>query len=112
MQYFSTSMKTPIHCISVGQFISNEAWRHAKRTIDSYEMIIGVGDILYIEVAGIQYEVKPGDILLIPPETIYLGYLDCSPGVSFYWFHFYCQNKVNIRNKQNMDQLVNEIKIK
>ncbi|MCJ7843234.1 AraC family transcriptional regulator [Lederbergia sp. NSJ-179] len=109
-KYLRTSIHSPIDCISVGQFISNESWRHVKRTIDSYEVIIGVDEILYMEVDGTPYEVKPGDILFIQPDTVHSGYSNSKSGVSFYWFHFYCNTQIEEIDGEMMDDLVKELR--
>lgn len=111
-QYLKTNSNSPVDCISVGQFISNEPWRHLKRTIDNYEMIIGVNGILYIEVDNIQYEVKPGDVLFVQPGTVHVGYADSQPGISFYWFHFYFNGEIERVNSDVMGHLVNTLRSK
>ncbi|SER90816.1 AraC-type DNA-binding protein [Gracilibacillus ureilyticus] len=88
MEYLKLNIEKPVQYISGGQFITNKEWKHEKRVIDSYEMIIGVNDTLYIEQDGIKYEVKPGEVLFILPHTIHKGYKICNKFISFYWFHF------------------------
>ncbi|CAM3638497.1 AraC family transcriptional regulator [Marinicrinis lubricantis] len=89
-----------------GQLISNEPWAHMKRTIDNYEVIIGVKNTLYLEVEGTKYEVQPGDVLIIPPHQFHGGYSQCKPGVSFYWFHFYCSQDIALIDEKTMDHEV------
>lgn len=88
MDYIKMNIEKPANYISGGRFVTNDEWQHEKRTIDSYEMIIGVNDILYIEQDEIKYEVKPGEVLFILPDSCHRGYKKCSKHVSFYWFHF------------------------
>lgn len=71
-----------------GQFMSDESWSHMDRTIEDYELIIGVSGVVFLEADGRMYEVKAGDILFLMPGERHRGYRLSSPGVSFYWFHF------------------------
>ncbi len=47
-----------------------------------------------MEVNGLMYEVKEGDILLLEPGERHRGYKLSQPGVSFYWFHFLLPEQV------------------
>ncbi|WP_165602806.1 AraC family transcriptional regulator [Lederbergia galactosidilytica] len=69
-------------------------------------MIIGVNETLFLEMNGIEYEVKPGQILLIPANVLHSGYATCKPGVSFYYFHFHCNNEVKFINEVSMNSEV------
>ncbi|MFB5663227.1 AraC family transcriptional regulator [Alteribacillus sp. HJP-4] len=86
--FLKTSVTRPIEFISAGQFMSDESFRHDKRKIDSYELIIGVNKTLYIQQGKEKYEVKPGQALLICPEEVHQGYKDCEEDLSFFWVHF------------------------
>ncbi|NMO97269.1 AraC family transcriptional regulator [Paenibacillus lemnae] len=88
MQFITTNITKPLEFISCGQFISELPWLHAKRTINNFEIIIGIKQTLYIQQAGVQYEVKPGNVLLLQPDVTHLGYRESEKGLSFYWFHF------------------------
>jgi AraC-like DNA-binding protein len=88
MKHFKTGIGRPIEFISCGLFISEVPWTHTNRTIDSFEIIIGVIESLYISQGGVEYEVKPGEVLLLLPGEVHEGYRECAEGISFYWFHF------------------------
>lgn len=87
------NIEKPVKYISGGRFVTDDIWKHGKRIIDSFEMIIGVNDSLYIQQDGIKYEVKPGEVLFILPDSVHKGYEFCSKHVSFYWFHFISNDK-------------------
>ncbi|MDF2958606.1 MAG: AraC family transcriptional regulator [Paenibacillus sp.] len=89
MRFFKANIANPIEFISGGQFVSEIPWIHSKRNIDSFEIIIGVNKTLYIQQEDIQYEVKPGDVLLLPPGHTHQGYMESEEHLSFYWFHFH-----------------------
>ncbi|MHA7964211.1 helix-turn-helix domain-containing protein [Paenibacillus sp. CAU 1782] len=71
-----------------GRFQSDCHWSHTDRTINDYELIIGVSGTVFLEANGLMYEVKAGDVLILMPGERHRGYRLSSPGVSFYWFHF------------------------
>ncbi|MGP4042083.1 AraC family transcriptional regulator [Gracilibacillus sp. D59] len=88
MDFLKINIQEPVNYISGGRFETDQKWKHKRRVIDSYEMIIGVNDILYIEQDNVQYQVKPGEVLFIYPDSIHSGYQFCNKNLSFYWFHF------------------------
>lgn len=78
----------PYRLLMGGQFKSDDHWSHQDRTINDYELIIGVSGTVFMEAGGLTYEVKGGDMLILAPGERHRGYKLSSPGVSFYWFHF------------------------
>lgn len=70
-----------------GMLASHQPWRHDYRVNPDYELFIGVKNVLYLTVENEVVAVKPGDMLLIPPQTVFYGHQD-SVELSFYWFHF------------------------
>ncbi|WP_374933348.1 AraC family transcriptional regulator [Neobacillus driksii] len=105
-QFLKSDVNTPIEFISCGQFVSSEPWIHTKRNLKSFEIIIGVKETLYINQDDIQYEVKPGDILLVLSLHTHEGYKLCNPGVSFYWCHFYCSDNFSLIDDKTMEEEV------
>lgn len=96
MPFLKASIDTPVEFISAGHFISDVSWVHSKRMIDSFEIIIGVNKTLYIQQDDNQYQVNPGDVLLLLPHRTHLGYAMCSENISFNWFHFICRGGYEI----------------
>ncbi|NRF93763.1 helix-turn-helix transcriptional regulator [Paenibacillus frigoriresistens] len=88
MEYFKANIEKPLEFISGGVFVSDVPWIHATRNVESFEIIIGLNKCLYISQGGTQYEVMPGDVLLLLPDVAHQGYKMCEEGVSFFWFHF------------------------
>ncbi|MDC3416951.1 AraC family transcriptional regulator [Aquibacillus salsiterrae] len=86
--YLLLDTNRPVEFVSAGQFVSEQRWTHMERNNDSYELIIGVKEVLYIEQGGQKYQVKPGEVLLLLPNQELSGYKECAKGISFYWFHF------------------------
>ncbi|KKI92123.1 AraC family transcriptional regulator [Bacillus sp. SA1-12] len=105
-QFLKTDVNIPIEFISCGQFLSREPWTHTRRNLKSFVIIIGVKGTLYITQEGTQYEIKPGDILLLLSSHTHLGHRECKPGVSFYWCHFNCSNHFTLIDDKTMEDEV------
>lgn len=71
-----------------GEFINDSEWIHPKRVIDTYELIYVKKGPVYIEEAGIRYELEADSMLILEPAREHRGYLKTKEKVSFYWFHF------------------------
>jgi AraC-like DNA-binding protein len=108
--YVKTSIQRPIEFISAGQFVSNVPWRHSRRSINDFEIIIGVNKCLYISTEWSDYEVHPGDVLLLQPNQLHEGTRMCDKEVSFFWFHFLAPDPHFIIDEQAMHQEVAELK--
>lgn len=89
MRYLKSRIDKPLTFVSCGQFVSNAGWIHTRRVIDSFEIIIGIRGITYIEQDGDRYEIIPGSVLLLSPGRLHQGYRPSEENTSFYWFHFY-----------------------
>jgi AraC-like DNA-binding protein len=106
MNYVKAAIERPVQFISCGLFVSEVPWTHSHRTIDSLEMIIGVDKCLYIAQADVQYEVKPGEVLLLLPGQSHHGYRVCEEGVSFYWFHFAAPDGCELLDESGLLELM------
>ncbi|WP_202081155.1 helix-turn-helix domain-containing protein [Caldalkalibacillus salinus] len=101
MKYLKLDIERPVEYISGGRFVTEVPWTHSKRVIDSYELIIGVNETLYMEQDGVQYEVNPGQAVILLPHLTHRGYRVCHKNVSFYWFHFLCSKSLIDDQKLN-----------
>jgi AraC-like DNA-binding protein len=88
MKYFKTNIEKPLEFFSGGVFVSDVPWIHTNRNVESFEIIIGLNKCLYISQDDVEYEVMPGDVLLLLPGVVHRGYKMCEEGISFFWFHF------------------------
>jgi AraC-like DNA-binding protein len=88
MRYLKGNIARPIEFLSCGQFYSEVPWTHSRRCLDSFEIIIGIEECLYIAQGEEKHEVRPGDVLVLLPGVVHEGYRTCKAGVSFFWFHF------------------------
>lgn len=82
-----------VRYISAGKFISQGAWIHPDRTIDSYEIIFVIKGNVYINEGGKEYALKENDILLLEPNVRHFGYKK-SEDTSFYWMHWSCETRL------------------
>jgi AraC-like DNA-binding protein len=104
LRFIRTDIRKPLEFLSAGQFHSSSPWTHTRRTIDSYELIIGVQGTLYIEQEEERYAIEPGCVLLLPPGVPHFGYRPCDSGLSFYWFHYLCQGTVQYASDEEWEQ--------
>ncbi|WP_251570671.1 helix-turn-helix domain-containing protein [Neobacillus cucumis] len=101
-EYLKMNVSSPIEFVLGGKLISTEPFTHMKRTMPLCEIIIGINEILYMECNGIDYEVKPGDVLFVLPNQLHLGYKECQAGLSFYWFHVLLPDDITIMDEMTM----------
>ncbi|ADL52766.1 AraC family transcriptional regulator [Clostridium cellulovorans] len=100
MEFLKANLETPVQFISCGQFVALDKWTHMKRVIDNYELIIGVKNTIFIRQENKEYEVNPGDILLLYPGYTHSGYRYSDKGTSFYWMHFLFKNSFSHLNQK------------
>ncbi|WP_309091032.1 AraC family transcriptional regulator [Domibacillus sp.] len=105
-EYIHASIQQPVQYRLGGKFVTDISWTHMKRLMGDYELIIALHETLYIECESTQFEVQPGDALLLPPDKIHQGFHECPPGTSFYWFHFLFPDsrEAPVINKQELDR--------
>ncbi len=88
MRYLDLDISAPVRFSSCGQLIINEPWTHAHRTLDSHVLLVAQEGTLFIEQSGIQYEMRPGEAMILFAGEPHGGYRSCEPGLSYYWCHF------------------------
>lgn len=99
-------IQTPITVISAGQFRCNEKWIHTERVINSFELIIGVEEELYLQQGSEQYVIRPGNVMLVLPGLVHRGYQMCKPGTSFFWMHFLPSEYTTINDEESLSTLM------
>lgn len=77
-----------IRYISCGYNEFDRDWIHAKRWMESYEILFVTRGEIYIQEEDSQYVVTEGDILILSPFRSSFGYRKSSSHVSFYWVDF------------------------
>lgn len=101
MHAFELSADKPIAFNLTGKFESpSDLWTHDHTPLVDYELIVMTKGSLYISHHHKNFEVKEGEILLLPPlpppYNLRSGYRpsDCA----FYWLHFSCEHPVSLLN--------------
>lgn len=74
-----------------GLFRSRGVWCHGDRIIDTYEVIFVERGTVYLNEAGVDYELEPQQMLLLEPGLRHFGTRPSSD-VSFFWFHYWADN--------------------
>lgn len=85
---FSLPLHRPPEFHGCGQFIADAGWIHSQRTIDTWELVLGLKGNIGLYTGGRSYILGPGDILLFPPGLEHGGTSPAQKGDSFYWAHF------------------------
>ncbi|MCS7464900.1 AraC family transcriptional regulator [Paenibacillus doosanensis] len=109
MNYLKINIEKPAEFVSGGLFVSDVPWTHSRRIVDSFEIIIGISGCLYISQGQAEYEVKPGDVLLILPGQMHQGYRMCESGISFYWFHFTADREYALLDEHQLSEELSKL---
>lgn len=99
----------PVHFVAAGEFLSESPWMHVNRVIGNYELIICVNESVFIREENKDFEVGPGEALLLMPGRTHVGYKESRPGVKFYWFHFELTSEEKLLNEEEMRQEAEQI---
>ena len=81
-------LRGPVEFMSIGQFVSGPGWRHAQRTIDSFELMFVRRGVLPIRVGERTMRVHAGEIILLPVGVEHAGADIITDDLEFYWMHF------------------------
>lgn len=85
--YYELSIKHPIQYLFSGKHEQTDGeWRHPRRTLCDYELILIADGTLYITLNQQKYVLNKGEFLFCTPGTFQDGYRACE--CSFYWMHF------------------------
>ncbi len=101
MYYLKANINKPLQFISSGIFTADSFWSHTERTMDSFEIIMGIKGDVYIQQDEDRFVVGEGDCLLLLPGRIHKGYASSAKGTSFFWLHFYCDRDSTILNEKD-----------
>ena len=71
-----------------GLFTSDGTWIHPRLSIETTELIILRKGEAFLDEAGEEFHLKPGEFLFFEPGKVHGGYRASEEQVSFYWFHF------------------------
>lgn len=94
MEYLNVKVNHEFSCILCGHFES-ENFVHMERNIGIHVLIIVEQGILNIDIAGVKYKVKAGEMILLPANRSHRGYRDSdtSGSIKYFWAHFVILNE-------------------
>ena len=78
----------PLQACNAGLFVSRGQGIHAKRVIDSHELIFVRSGVLSMQEDNRDFEIGAGQTLLLWPGRVHQGTRDYPADLSFYWIHF------------------------
>lgn len=88
-------------------FISyKEPWIHFRRSTPDYSIYLIQDGALYIEEDGRRYCLKKGDVLVLEPDLVHVGYEKAS--CDYYYIHF-SYPKEEQPPKKSLDEIIQEI---
>lgn len=82
-------VRVPIRAYIAGMFVSRGVGRHPDRKLKSYELIFVRAGVLLMWEEDRQFEVGPGECLLLWGGRQHGGTATYSPDLSYYWIHFF-----------------------
>lgn len=104
MFYCVSSNLAPLSFRSAGLFQSNEPFVHTHRNLDSFVLLLGMRETLYITQDGQQRELGPDQYMLLFPGHDHYGHLLCEPGLSYYWAHFQFGDRHELVGEEDVQQ--------
>ncbi len=88
MKVIKFNSALPFQYNFAGKFTApGSEWMHLTRQLFDFELFVVTEGVLYIAEEEVEYEVKKGEYLLMPPTHRQHGYR--TGACSFYWLHFY-----------------------
>ncbi|MBQ3054349.1 MAG: helix-turn-helix transcriptional regulator [Clostridia bacterium] len=97
---------SPVKFLDGAKLSVYNEWAHLPVSNTNYTMIYVTKGTLFLQSADKRYEVSPGHILFIPPETVYGSYKLSKAPVTFYWCKF-TLSETGIGTKYRLKNLVN-----
>lgn len=88
MRYLDLEISSPLKHLSSGQFVADQPWTHTRRHLSSHVLLIANEGTLYIAQGGVEYELRPGQAMILFAGEEHHGCRVCEPGLSYYWAHF------------------------
>lgn len=102
MSYILADVRVPVKFISAGIFKSQDGnFMHPSRVINSFEIMLGIEGVTYIEEEGRQYEVEKNDLLILYPGINHRGYRQSGKVAMFYWAHFLFEEQFSLHEEIN-----------
>lgn len=72
-----------------GLFDTDKPWIHGAITLDTYEIILVAAGKVHIREGSREYELAPGELIVLAPGVEHAGTRESRGHTSFYWLHFF-----------------------
>jgi len=92
MLFLKAKMLSPPIYVSSGKFISKEGWIHPKRFLDTFVLLLGINNEVYIQQENDRFILKPNSSLLLIPFKTHYGYELSKINTTYFWCHFKLQD--------------------
>ena len=74
--------------VTAGHSVWEPEEQHHERTFGLYDVIFVVSGKLHMTEGETQYDLNPGDVLILSPNTTHYGHQSSGETTELYWFHF------------------------
>ncbi|AST90560.1 MULTISPECIES: AraC family transcriptional regulator [Sutcliffiella] len=74
--------------ITGGQYFAQKGTRHFHRTFPVFDLLYVRKGMLFLQEENRQYDIGPGQYLILVPDTEHKGYRDCEEETDVIWLHF------------------------
>ncbi len=102
MLYFTTENQYPLEYIGSGKFFNQAYFVHSRRTLDTFVLLIGIEDTLYIAQGDRKFQLQPNQFLLLFPGCEHYGYQQSGKHLTYYWCRFLVKDGLyQVRSEQN-----------
>lgn len=91
MKFIKADLNSLATYVSSGKLVSKEEFQHPDRIIDSYLILLGIKNTLYIQEDNDQYNLDKNTALMLTPHKRQASFKP-SYNLSYYWCHFYFKN--------------------
>jgi len=93
MRYFLAEATQPLKFVSCGNLISKQEFLHSRRNIDTYVLIMVKEGTLFINQAGVNYEIHPNQYIFLKAYEDHYGFMPSIGKLSYLWAHFTIENE-------------------
>lgn len=104
MLFLKVPYTSPLVSLTCERFVAEAGWRHSKRRLDSFILIMGLQGSIFIQQDDQQYEVGPGQVLLLMPGHLHFGYKPSEAGAAYYWCQFHSRGSCDIVDQAELLQ--------
>lgn len=88
MHYSISSSEYPIQYATSGMLVSDGGFLHQNRCLDIYVLILVIEGTLHIHANDEDYDVQPGQFVVLFPGQRHYGTRPSDGSLRYYWMHF------------------------